>query len=379
MRSTTSILAAAAITATLAATHAIAVPQGAFWVEIPVVDHPDDPTDISGLRSFLLYVQLEEGDVVTAADFGVAGPNSGLNTTQAVFEHPFGADLARSQLFLDTFPDLYYDTYLALGNLDGSTNPPQISVQSINTSNPSNITGVWNPNAPAGFSEAVPNSQNSLWLAQITISSEHEYGEGFGDIVFLGGQLFLSGEGPNGTFGREFAPNGVVDIPNVATLAVGRLPGDDFLMLAPTCGAINVPPHQVVLEWEDHPADIHTEVWVSTDFRFLSPFDYMTENLTSLSHTIPAGVLQPCTTYFWYARAGHSDFESRVAANWEYCSFTTSVLGDINGDGAVDTADLGIMIGQFQTANPASDLNGDGVVNTADLGQLIAGFAQNCQ
>ncbi len=51
---------------------------------------------------------------------------------------------------------------------------------------------------------------------------------------------------------------------------------------------------------------------------------------------------------------------------------------DINGDGVVDTADLGLLIGAFGTSDPVSDINGDGVVDTADLGQLIAAFGADC-
>ena len=50
------------------------------------------------------------------------------------------------------------------------------------------------------------------------------------------------------------------------------------------------------------------------------------------------------------------------------------LLGDINGDGIVDTADLGILIGAFGTSNPDADLNGDGIVDTADLGLLLSQY-----
>ena len=52
--------------------------------------------------------------------------------------------------------------------------------------------------------------------------------------------------------------------------------------------------------------------------------------------------------------------------------------GDLNLDGVIDTADLGILIGQFGTAGPGADINGDGVVNTADLGILIGAFSTAC-
>ncbi len=51
---------------------------------------------------------------------------------------------------------------------------------------------------------------------------------------------------------------------------------------------------------------------------------------------------------------------------------------DINGDGVVDTADLGTLIGSFGGSGPG-DLNLDGVIDTADLGALIGGFgATDC-
>jgi len=51
---------------------------------------------------------------------------------------------------------------------------------------------------------------------------------------------------------------------------------------------------------------------------------------------------------------------------------------DLNNDGTIDTADLGLLIGQFGTAGPEADLNGDGVVDTADLGLLIGQFGATC-
>jgi hypothetical protein len=52
---------------------------------------------------------------------------------------------------------------------------------------------------------------------------------------------------------------------------------------------------------------------------------------------------------------------------------------DVNDDGCVNTADLGILIGQFGCTGVCSaDVNGDGVVNTADLGILLGHFGQEC-
>jgi len=51
-----------------------------------------------------------------------------------------------------------------------------------------------------------------------------------------------------------------------------------------------------------------------------------------------------------------------------------ALTGDLNADGIVDTADLGLLIGVFSTSSVAGDLNGDQTVDTADLGLLIANF-----
>ncbi|MCB9848679.1 MAG: hypothetical protein H6814_09725 [Phycisphaeraceae bacterium] len=51
---------------------------------------------------------------------------------------------------------------------------------------------------------------------------------------------------------------------------------------------------------------------------------------------------------------------------------------DLNGDGMVDTADLGILLGAFGDSG-LGDLNLDGVIDTADLGALLGGYgATDC-
>ena len=47
---------------------------------------------------------------------------------------------------------------------------------------------------------------------------------------------------------------------------------------------------------------------------------------------------------------------------------------DINGDGMVNGADLGLLLALWGTNDPAGDLNGDGVSNGADLGLMLAAW-----
>jgi len=61
--------------------------------------------------------------------------------------------------------------------------------------------------------------------------------------------------------------------------------------------------------------------------------------------------------------------------------FDTSLIGcqgDLNFDGAVDTADLGLLLSAFGSVNIIADINNDGVVDTADLGLLLAAFGASC-
>lgn len=47
---------------------------------------------------------------------------------------------------------------------------------------------------------------------------------------------------------------------------------------------------------------------------------------------------------------------------------------DLNGDGRVTGADLGLLLANFNAPGPVGDLNRDGIVNGADLGLLLAAW-----
>ena len=55
--------------------------------------------------------------------------------------------------------------------------------------------------------------------------------------------------------------------------------------------------------------------------------------------------------------------------------------GDLNGDGRVDLADLGILLADFGCTPPATcpgDIDGDGDTDLADLGILLSNFGNTC-
>ncbi len=72
-------------------------------------------------------------------------------------------------------------------------------------------------------------------------------------------------------------------------------------------------------------------------------------------------------TIGYFKTAGSVGFTGNVP------SALPPVFGDLNGDGVVDGADLGIMLGGWG-APGVSDLNGDGITDGADLGLLLGAW-----
>lgn len=59
-------------------------------------------------------------------------------------------------------------------------------------------------------------------------------------------------------------------------------------------------------------------------------------------------------------------------AKWQGCIAETCAPADLNCDGVVDGADLGMLLASWGPCSDcAADLNGDGLVDGADLGQLL--------
>jgi len=52
--------------------------------------------------------------------------------------------------------------------------------------------------------------------------------------------------------------------------------------------------------------------------------------------------------------------------------------GDLNADGVTDTADLGMVIRQFNTAETGADVNGDGAINGFDIELILRSFGAVC-
>ena len=53
---------------------------------------------------------------------------------------------------------------------------------------------------------------------------------------------------------------------------------------------------------------------------------------------------------------------------------TADIVGDINGDGVVNGADLSVLLGAWGSTLSAADLDGDGVVGASDLALLLGAW-----
>lgn len=55
-------------------------------------------------------------------------------------------------------------------------------------------------------------------------------------------------------------------------------------------------------------------------------------------------------------------------------TLTVTILGDIDGDGTVNGADLAELLARWNSDDELADMNGDGVVNGADIADLLSNF-----
>ena len=74
---------------------------------------------------------------------------------------------------------------------------------------------------------------------------------------------------------------------------------------------------------------------------------------------------------------GGEYFEPMGTYQWDHYVhiIPSTIVGDINNDGCVSGADLGLMIALWGTDDPVMDINGDGIVDGGDIGLLIANFS----
>lgn len=159
----------------------------------------------------------------------------------------------------------------------------------------------------------------------------------------------VSGPGgvPGGLYvGGSFSQIGGVAAPRIARYgcAAAATPGT-FELLLPLNGAV-AQPRNPVFQWEDAPTagSVLYTVVVATDAALTNAV-YTAANIAGTRHTPPANALQPGVRYFWGVRAANLSGSSPSAP--ASFTFATRAVGDANGDGVVDFADLVAVLGQY--------------------------------
>lgn len=205
-----------------------AAPMGAYWIEVPVVDDPTDSADLSGLRSFDLFIQVHPDDHVYVVD-SLTTQNTGiaLGAGQDFFNHEFGGNTPTDpEIINGFFPDIEFDSRFQMGSLPFDR---IVQVAAFDW-DPAGMRGTaFTTVEGEGPLPGLPNAGGGFWAGRFTVNSVGAFGDdtsGLGE--YMGGQFFLSGSGPNGDFGMQIASTGVINVPNA------------FAVPAPTAAAILV-------------------------------------------------------------------------------------------------------------------------------------------
>lgn len=202
-----------------------AKPIGAFWEEVPIIDNPDDPTNLTGFRSFDLFIQLEPGDTILSLDSRAPLDSTDdlytdgliLGDGQNYFQHNLGSDTAMDPVIVPLIPDVIYDSRFQMGLAEHDEylayfSPDWVPTGMLASIGVANIGGDLRP--------AHPDSSGAFWYGRFTVNSLGNFGDNTSGLnEFLGGQILISGNGPNGVFGGAGIGgtgilDGVVDIPN---------------------------------------------------------------------------------------------------------------------------------------------------------------------
>lgn len=96
--------------------------------------------------------------------------------------------------------------------------------------------------------------------------------------------------------------------------------------------------------------------------------------LVTAPSTMPVTAVQLVFWYYKYTGVGGPSFFG--TASFDSLTLTGSAAdtpGDLNCDGVVDGADLGLLLGAWGSPGPG-DLNEDGIVDGADLGLLLGAW-----
>jgi V8-like Glu-specific endopeptidase len=158
-------------------------------------------------------------------------------------------------------------------------------------------------------------------------------------------------------------------------------PPGPFELTTPASGSEDVD-RGPVMEWAEAENVWYYTIRVADNPEFSDPVvdDFETVN-TQIN--LPPDFLDEGTAYYWQVEAISPSGSVRFATP-EIATFTTveaelPCLGDTDGNGAVDLADLNAVLGNFgQSGNLLGDVNGDDLVDLLDLNIVLGAFGVPC-
>lgn len=195
------------------------------------------------------------------------------------------------------------------------------------------------------------------------------------DLIVFGNAFFGDAAYPMGTPSGLFAEGGQISVSHdgVTWVVVPATDADGF---APTCGWLDASPYATVpgLEPTDFTRPIDPSItaasmigqeWSAVRAMYDGSgggagIDLGPLGLSSIRFVrvrVPAGAMQ----------SAEIDGFSDVAP--------AGIMGDLDGNGSIDGADLGILLSAFGTTEPGADLDGSGSVDGGDLGALLAAWS----
>ncbi|MFO0827913.1 MAG: hypothetical protein U0572_07150 [Phycisphaerales bacterium] len=311
---------------TVGANTSISVPAGGTFIgNYDATNNPTGTKTIPGL-----FGGSGNNPINYSATFDAGGDNT---------THPTGGFAMTLDTRLLTFSvaDLAIDL-LGSTSIDiGATITVEYS--SFHTQNPSAIF-------PGGFSLPIP-----LGNATVESLDATQTGDAVAGVLV-----------PTSATTYTFVTAVPVNIVAVVTLNGQTVPTDPIPFIIPLTGTIDFGGENVTLS-----------VAASTTFEQSTPIDppvTFSDQPFALPTVLPPGGTANLLFSGSFASIGISaGFDISLVAD----AVPQSNPADLNGDGVVNSRDLGILLGAWGTPGPG-DLNGDGIVNSADLGILLGAW-----
>ena len=121
-------------------------------------------------------------------------------------------------------------------------------------------------------------------------------------------------------------------------------------------------------------ADTYT-VKIADNAALASPL-FVQNGVVATSLAVPAGVLDPCSPYFWGVTAvnGSGSTESTPVA----FSFGTYHPSDFDGDGFITGTDYDLFVQAFELGEESADFDGDGFISGTDFDLYVQAFESGC-